>query len=511
MDMLASGSKGAIVIQRTGKFLNTTTDDRSGAADVLPARAENVAVVRHALAGLGEHLGMDEASVADLKTVVTEAAMNVVVHAYPEGAEGVLAVEAFAEGDGLTVEVRDQGMGIRPRPDVDRPSLRIGLTLIAALSSQLRDQRRQRPRHRDPDAPPAPRSRCGAGFRAEPGRVAARRDRGADRPARAGGRRARRVLGALAARQEISVDRLSDAMLLSDAIAAGAPGGFADGHVSLNLVDRDGGVVLRVGPMTEGGAERLRDSLDLPDVGSLAALADELRVESDDEGEHLVVEIAAPRGLGSVGLDQACSATSARIRSRVAAQDPRDVHLRVADPLGDLRLGQVVDEAQLQDQSARGRRGAAGPPPAPACPRSARSPSPRRRSTPTPAIRPPRRRPAGRARAGGGCGWPRAPRARRSGRARAWSAISPTDGERCSSTVSAAIALSTSAMRSCSPRGTRTVQTRSRKWRFSSPRIVGEAKAVKGVPRAGSKRSIALTRPRLATWSRSSKDSLAPR
>ena len=57
----------------------------------------------------------------------------------------------------------------------------------------------------------------------------------------------------------------------------------------------------------------------------------------------------------------------------------------------------------------------------------------------------------------------------------------------------------------------RTVQTRSRKWRLSSPRIVGEAKAVKGVPRAGSKRSIALIRPMLATWIRSSGDSVAPR
>src|SRR3954453_13426887 len=103
----------------------------------LPAKAENVAVVRHALAGLGERLGMDEASVADLKTVVTEAAMNVVVHAYPGEQIGLLSVTAVAEGDGLTVEVRDYGEGIRPRPEVNRPSLRIGLTLIAALSQSF--------------------------------------------------------------------------------------------------------------------------------------------------------------------------------------------------------------------------------------------------------------------------------------------------------------------------------------------------------------------------------------
>src|ERR1700761_712543 len=103
----------------------------------LPAEAENVAVVRHAIAGLAERLGMDEAAGADLKTVVTEACMNVVVHAYPEGETGLLEVDAVPDGDGLTVAVRDFGLGISPRPGVDRPSLRIGLALIAALSSSF--------------------------------------------------------------------------------------------------------------------------------------------------------------------------------------------------------------------------------------------------------------------------------------------------------------------------------------------------------------------------------------
>jgi anti-sigma regulatory factor (Ser/Thr protein kinase) len=106
----------------------------------LPARAENVAVVRHALAGLAERLGMDEGSLADLKTVVTEACMNVVVHAYAGVEPGPLEVEALSDGDGdgLTVVIRDHGSGIRPRPDLEgRQSLRIGLTLIAALSSSF--------------------------------------------------------------------------------------------------------------------------------------------------------------------------------------------------------------------------------------------------------------------------------------------------------------------------------------------------------------------------------------
>lgn len=262
----------------------------------LPARAENVAVVRHALAGLAERIGMDEAGVADLKTVVTEACMNVVVHAYPREQPGPLEVEAEPELEGLTVVIRDYGLGIRPRPDDGdrRPSLRIGLTLIAALSSSFEikggvDRGTEIRMHlplvaRDADevgqgtatavAPDATELRVGPPELLPP--------------------ILSRALSALAARRDIGVDRLSDTMLLSDAISASAPQGFADGHVHLSIVDRSEGVELRVGPMEEGGAERLRSSLDLPQLGgSLANLADEVRVEQADEGEFFVVGIAA--------------------------------------------------------------------------------------------------------------------------------------------------------------------------------------------------------------------------
>jgi serine/threonine-protein kinase RsbW len=273
----------------------TTTEDRSGLQLTVPAKAENVAVVRHALAGLAERLGMDEPGVADLKSVVTEACMNVVVHAYPEHGPGPLEVEAVPDGEALTVAVRDYGQGIRPRPDADRPSLRIGLTLIAALSSsfeirggvnrgtEITMQLPLRGREEAPErklAEVAPAGVDATEMRVGPPELVA--------PILS------RVIGALAARHEIGVDRLSDAMLLTDAISAGAPQGFADGKVALTVIDAPGGVELRIGPMVSGGAERLRDSLDLPQVGgSLASLADELRIESGDEGDFLVVAIAA--------------------------------------------------------------------------------------------------------------------------------------------------------------------------------------------------------------------------
>jgi len=62
---------------------------------------------------------------------------EVVVHAYPEEETGLLEIEAVPDLDGLTVAVRDFGRGISPRPGVDRPSLRIGLALIAVASSRF--------------------------------------------------------------------------------------------------------------------------------------------------------------------------------------------------------------------------------------------------------------------------------------------------------------------------------------------------------------------------------------
>jgi anti-sigma regulatory factor (Ser/Thr protein kinase) len=262
----------------------------------LPARAENVAVVRHALAGLADRIGMDETGVADLKTVVTEACMNVVVHAYPTDEPGLLEVEAMPELEGLTVVVRDFGMGIRPRPEADRPSLRIGLTLIAALSrsfeikggvdrgTEIRMHLPLRSGGTEPERKPA----------ATPASATPEETEMRVGPPELVGPILGRALGALAARREVTVDRLSDAMLLSDAISAGAPQGFTDGHVSLSIADREEGVELRVGPMVDGGAERLRASLDLPDLGgSLESLADEVRVEEGEDGEFLVVGIAS--------------------------------------------------------------------------------------------------------------------------------------------------------------------------------------------------------------------------
>jgi hypothetical protein len=261
----------------------------------LPARAENVAVVRHALAGLAEEIGMDEPGIADLKTVVTEACMNVVVHAY-EGEPGPLSVLAEPDEDGLTVTVSDSGVGIKPRADVEHASLRLGLSLIAALSSSFSfsgglDRGTEVQMHiplrgggAQEGGPEAP-----ASIEAEDvteieigrsdvlGAVLAR------------------VVGVLTARRDLPVDRVSDTVLLTDALAESAPGRFADGSVKLALADSDEGVELRIGPMEKGGAEAVREKLSMPEVGgSLESLADEVRVDTAVEGDYLAIRFSSP-------------------------------------------------------------------------------------------------------------------------------------------------------------------------------------------------------------------------
>src|SRR6187397_55207 len=188
-------------------------DRPKGLQMVLPAKAENVAVIRHALAGLAEEIGMDEPGIADLKTIVTEACMNVVFNAY-QGQAGPLTVEARPDEEGLTVVVRDEGIGIRPKAEGDgRDSLRLGLSLIAALSAsfsisgglnQGTEITMRLPLHGGGT------ESSGDATEMQPVAVD-RTELVVDRTELLGPVLAR-VVGALAARRDLSIDRLSDAV-----------------------------------------------------------------------------------------------------------------------------------------------------------------------------------------------------------------------------------------------------------------------------------------------------------
>jgi anti-sigma regulatory factor (Ser/Thr protein kinase) len=259
----------------------------------MPSKAQNVALVRQAFGGLGDAVGIGEPLLADVKTAVSEACNNVVVHAYGEG-EGPLHVGARAEGRELSVIVRDSGTGIRPTPAVPDQSVQgVGLSLIQALTERVEfgggvgsgtevrmtfaadhelESVPEQGTATEPDAP-------------ESGLVVSLRQGELVGPVLG------RIVAMLAARAGFSIDRLSDAQLVSDAVSAHAPAYLRDGDLRVVFSDASRSLQARVGPLVDGGGERLRSDADLPGIGRLLdQLSDNVAIERND-GEFLVLDL----------------------------------------------------------------------------------------------------------------------------------------------------------------------------------------------------------------------------
>ena len=244
----------------------------------LPASAENVMVVRQAVAGLGEALGLAGSRIADLKTVVTEACNNVVLHAY-DNEPGPLTVTAEPLDDQLEIRIADEGHGFRPRAHGGEASLGLGLPLIAALSDSFEISGGSKQGSRTTIRfSYSPQEFSNNGTPAEvPQELAMAITPGVMvKPVIA------RVMGALAARAEFSVDRLADTVLLGDAVSASGEEDFATGRVGISIRDSEGTIGVRVGPLVEGAGERLLSEMEVPGAGSLRSLASTMEVTSGE-------------------------------------------------------------------------------------------------------------------------------------------------------------------------------------------------------------------------------------
>ena len=274
---------------------SSSSEAATGLEMSLPARAENVAVVRHALAGLAEEIGMDEAGIADLKTVVTEACMNVVVHAY-EGEPGPLEVEAEPRarrphGDRAGLRRRHPARDPRrtvqpaPRPFADRRALQ-----------QLLVLGRARPRHRGRDAPP-PDGRRRDGRRASgAGRDLQRRDR--DRDRQVGADRARCWLASSGRSPPAATSRSTGSPTPSCSPTRSPPPPRAASPTagsSWRSPTAKGASSCASGRWKTAPRRRSAQELDVPDIGgSLEALADEIAVEGSGDGDYLAIRFSSP-------------------------------------------------------------------------------------------------------------------------------------------------------------------------------------------------------------------------
>jgi anti-sigma regulatory factor (Ser/Thr protein kinase) len=275
----------------------------------LPARAENVALVRQVLAGMADALDVDAALSADMKIALTEACTNVVVHAYP-GGEGPLEVTMTVVTDTLILSVRDRGIGFKPLPaNPNKPVLGFGLALMASLSDGFGIQGGMSGTEVQmmfalnldhlsaADDTFARTSQLVGGQPAPSTAIALSLAPGAPLTPVLG-----RLVSLLAARADFSIDRLSDAQLVSDTLATHAPQRAVDGFVRLSVTEDADGFDLHVGPLTAGGAAQLVADTALPGLPPMLERLTDLLVPqpvggSDAGAEALRVRMtrSAPR------------------------------------------------------------------------------------------------------------------------------------------------------------------------------------------------------------------------
>lgn len=104
-----------------------------------------------------------------------------------------------------------------------------------------------------------------------------------------------RVVGMLAARALCPIDRLDDALLITDALAAHAGDYSVNGTVGFTVTADENSLTMCVSPLRSQGADGLLRAAELPGVGNvLERVADEVTsgTSEDGSGEHLSVRLA---------------------------------------------------------------------------------------------------------------------------------------------------------------------------------------------------------------------------
>jgi anti-sigma regulatory factor (Ser/Thr protein kinase) len=255
----------------------------------LDSRPESLACVRAMLAGAGESVGLDRELLDDLRTAISEACSNVVLHAYDDR-PGPLRVDVDLAADGVRATVSDRGAGIH-KIAVATDRMRVGIPLISALADRAEfwSVAGQGTEVRMAFA--------GAGVGVRPGaRVSGTlTERGSLHgdvvaflsPSSLLSGVLGRVCAVLAARAHFSVDRHSDLERVTDAIAAHVRAATADGAVGFAVVVLERWLELSIGPLPPGSTADLRWA---PSAGPAAErFVDRLGVECERDGETLHV------------------------------------------------------------------------------------------------------------------------------------------------------------------------------------------------------------------------------
>jgi serine/threonine-protein kinase RsbW len=273
------------------------TDDWPAVRLDLDSRPETLTLVRGALGGVADQLALDPELLDDLKTAVSEACNNVVMHAYDDDLPGPLEVCLYASNRGIEVVIRDEGIGISSVAPSDDRLQGVGLPVIRALTQQsefrpmpaggtevrmlFAGQRDGKQLFRKPPAA-TPEQGWADGLSGDAVVSLS--------PVSFVGGVLGRLARALAAKARFSLDRFSDVYLVTDAIAAHAARSTEGERISFGISTDVRRLELTIGPFRDGTSEWINERAPAPDASdALAMLSDEVEVRPVGAGEALHV------------------------------------------------------------------------------------------------------------------------------------------------------------------------------------------------------------------------------
>ena len=290
----------------------------------LPSTPECGTLVRALLMGVGSALAWGGELIEDLKTAVTEACNNVVLHAYP-GRVGKLVLRLDAEGEWIEVLVCDEGEGFHGVAAGD-DHLHVGLPVISSLAERVEYLspsdggtevrmffRARGPRPVDPTGPgqagqrewgpdPATLTQMAGSWTADSMSTLVGDDEllggdvvGVVFPAALLGPVLGRLVRALAAGNHFRLDRFSELRVLTDTLGAHARAAPGDHRLAFALAATDRRLELVAGPFAPGSGTVFTGEGSASPASPLRDLVDDLTVGPGQRGEIVKLVVSDPR------------------------------------------------------------------------------------------------------------------------------------------------------------------------------------------------------------------------
>jgi len=111
------------------------------------AKSENEGFARVTVAAFVSQLDPTIDEIEDVKTAVSEAVTNAIIHGYENNEDGIIQITAFIDDNEFTVEIMDKGIGIKDiekareplytsRPDLERSGM--GFTIMESFMDNIK-------------------------------------------------------------------------------------------------------------------------------------------------------------------------------------------------------------------------------------------------------------------------------------------------------------------------------------------------------------------------------------